>query len=165
MKTIKHLLAASFVFLPLCVQAKSSKTASEPSVEHGRYLVRVVGCNDCHTPLYGPKNGNVPEKDWLIGVPVGWKGPWGTTYATNLRQRAAGLSEDQWVSYLKNLKSLPPMPFFAVNALNETDSRSLYRFIRSLGSHPQTVPAALPPGEAPSTPYVNFDVIVPQARR
>lgn len=144
-------------------QAKTRKLSdsSIPSIERGRYVVRITGCNDCHTPMYGQLNGDVPEKDWLIGVPVGWKGGWGTTYATNLRQRVANMTEDQWVAYLKNLKSRPPMPFFAVNDFKEVDSRSLYRYIRSLGDHPQAIPAALPPGESPKTPYINFDLVNP----
>lgn len=144
-------------------QAKSRKwvDSSIPSIERGRYVVRITGCNDCHTPMYGQLNGGVPEKDWLIGVPVGWKGGWGTTYATNLRHRVANMTEDQWVAYLKNLKSRPPMPFFAVNDFKEVDSRSLYRYIRSLGDHPQAIPTALPPGESPKTPYINFDLVNP----
>lgn len=142
-------------------QAKTQKgnDSNMVSIERGRYLVQITGCNDCHTPMYGPLNGAVPEKDWLIGVPVGWKGPWGTTYATNLRQRVQGMTEDQWVAYLKNLKSRPPMPYFAVNDFKEEDSRSIYRFVRSLGDHPQSIPTALPPGEKPKTPYINFDVV------
>lgn len=140
-------------------QIRSAETT--PSVERGRYIARITGCNDCHTPMYGPKNGAVPENEWLIGVNVGWKGGWGTTYATNLRQRVANMTEDQWVAYLKNLRTLPPMPYFAVNDFNEVDSRSLYRFIRSLGNHPQQVQAALPPGKKPTTPYVNFDLVMP----
>lgn len=143
------------------VHAKPAKLNESSGIERGRYLVRITGCNDCHTPMYGPLNGEVPEKDWLIGVPVGWKGGWGTTYATNLRQRAANMTEDQWVSYLKNLKSRPPMPYFAVNEFSEKDSRAIYKFIKSLGDHSQVIPAALPPGEKPATPYVNFEVLQP----
>jgi hypothetical protein len=42
----------------------------------------VVGsCNDV-----AARNGNVPEKEWLLGGgPLGFRGPWGTTYAPNLR--------------------------------------------------------------------------------
>ena len=55
-------------------------------VERGRYLTHVAGCNDCHTPGYMQNGGpKLPEKDWLTGVPVGYQGPWGTTYAANLR--------------------------------------------------------------------------------
>lgn len=141
---------------------RKPSAAPGPNIERGRYLVRVSACNDCHTPMFGPRGGDVPEKDWLIGVPVGWTGPWGTTYAANLRKRAASMTEEQWVSYLKNLKTRPPMPFYAVNDLNENDSRSMYRFIRSLGDHPQEVPVGLAPGETPKTPYFNFDLIMPK---
>ena len=55
------------------------------SVERGQYLVQIGGCNDCHTAGYAEKAGNVPESEWLIGAPVGFKGAWGTSYAANLR--------------------------------------------------------------------------------
>lgn len=162
---------AHFAFLGLLIvsqmalgQNKRKSVSNEPTIEHGRYLIQVTGCNDCHTPMYGPKNGAVPEKEWLSGSDMGWKGPWGTSYATNLRTRVANMTEDQWVQYLKNLKALPPMPFYSVNVMSEQDSRSMYRFIRALGNHSQVIPVALPPGAAPKTPYVNFDVIVPQAK-
>ncbi len=142
----------------------SSGAAEEPiSLERGRYLVRITGCNDCHTPMYGPKNGVVPEKEWLSGVPVGWKGPWGTTYASNLRQSIGQKTEDQWVSYAKSLKARPPMPFFALNEMKEADLRSIFKYVRSLGTHEQIIPEALPPGMEPKTPYINFDVIMPSA--
>ena len=61
-------------------------------IEHGSYLVTVGGCNDCHTAGYAESAGEVPESDWLQGDSLGWQGPWGTTYATNLRlQLAANL--------------------------------------------------------------------------
>lgn len=93
---------------------------------------------------------------------MGWKGPWGTTYASNLRKTAASMDEKTWVTYLKNLKSRPPMPYFAVNDLNEVDARSMYRFIRSLGPHPQEIPQALPPGKEPKTPFFDFNVQMPK---
>ena len=35
----------------------------------GSYLVNAIGgCNDCHTPGYGMKNGQVPEALWLTGT-------------------------------------------------------------------------------------------------
>ena len=59
--------------------------AGEPSldpglVERGRYLARVAGCNDCHTPDYAGKDGRVPLDRWLSGDRFGWRGPWGTTW-------------------------------------------------------------------------------------
>lgn len=66
------------------------------SIERGRYLVKIGGCNDCHTPGYLEKAGNVPEDRWLIGDSLGFNGPWGTTYPTNLRQLLRTMGEDDW---------------------------------------------------------------------
>ncbi len=165
MKTISLMMCAALLASPAWAQKKGKSVNANPSIEQGRYIAVVAGCNDCHTPMYGPKNGDIPEKEWLTGTPVGWNGPWGTTYATNLRERASLLDEEQWVTYLKHLKTRPPMPYYAVNAMNDVDSRSLYRFIKSLGNHGQKIPTALPPGEKPKTPFINFDVIPPQASK
>jgi hypothetical protein len=70
---------------------------SKPSLERGRYIAQIAGCNDCHTPNYAQSGGRVPEKDWLIGDRLGWRGPWGTTYPANLRMTMARMSEEDWV--------------------------------------------------------------------
>lgn len=88
--------------------AEAPKAPAQTRVERGKYLVSVLGCNDCHTPLkMGPKG---PERDYTrllsghpeqlqVGeaprVPEPWMmtmvstgtafaGPWGTTFAMNL---------------------------------------------------------------------------------
>jgi len=97
-----------------------SKAAAQTPAERGKYLTRVGGCNDCHTPkTFGP---NGPEYDMskeLSGHPAGdkipavpaklvfgeggfgtltnthltaWTGPWGISYAMNLTpDKASGL--------------------------------------------------------------------------
>ena len=69
-------------------------------VERGRYLAIIGGCNDCHTDGYLQTEGDVPEDQWLFGSPLGWRGPWGTTYPPNLRLSVQVVTEDQWVSLL-----------------------------------------------------------------
>lgn len=125
-------------------------------VEAGRYLVVVTGCNDCHTDGYLMTEGNIPEEDWLTGSPVGWHGPWGTTYPTNLRLRVQEWSEDAWVQTLKPRKALPPMPWMNVNQMNEEDMRAIYAYIQSLGPKGEHMPLALAPGITPDTPYLNM---------
>ena len=156
-----HVLAASVLgILSLCdIAAAGERTGV---IERGRYLVRITGCNDCHTPQYGPRGGEVPEQEWLIGDPVGWMGPWGPTYPTNLRQRIHGMSEAQWVQYAKTLKSRPPMPWFSLNAMSAEDLEAIWHFVRSLGDSANVVPAALPPGQLPGTPYMNVNVVLPK---
>ena len=53
--------------------------------DRARYVIKIAGCNDCHTTGYAEAAGKIPEKDWLKGDSMGWRGPWGTTYASNLR--------------------------------------------------------------------------------
>lgn len=47
--------------------------------------MKIAGCNDCHRPGYIQTGSKVPEKQWLTGDQLGWRGPWGTTYPGNLR--------------------------------------------------------------------------------
>jgi mono/diheme cytochrome c family protein len=47
-------------------------------IARGRYLLKVAGCNDCHTAGFAMTGGK------LLGDKLGWRGPWGTTYAVNL---------------------------------------------------------------------------------
>lgn len=133
-------------------------------IERGRYLIKVTGCNDCHTPAYGPQNGNTALSNWLIGDQVGWKGPWGTTYPINIRQRVMQMTEDQWIKYAKNMRSRPPMPWYAMNAMSVADLRAMYQFIRSLGDSSNQVPAALPPNESPKGPFMDMTVVNPSVQ-
>jgi mono/diheme cytochrome c family protein len=125
-------------------------------VDQGRYLVQIAGCNDCHTPGYAPAAGKVDEKLWLTGDPLGWRGPWGTTYAPNLRLYFEGMSEAQWVKTARAFQPRPPMPWFNVAAMTDRDLRAIYRYTRSLGPAGEPAPAYVPPGQVPKGPYIQF---------
>ena len=125
-------------------------------VERGRYIVKIAGCNDCHTQGYLISAGNVPEEQWLSGDTFGWHGPWGTTYGSNLRLFVSAISEDEWVRTAKTMKRLPPMPWFNLNAMTEQDLRALYQFMLSLGEPGEPAPAYVPPDQKPSPPYALF---------
>lgn len=125
-------------------------------IERGRYLVKISGCNDCHTPGYLLSNGNVPEKLWLTGDTFGWNGPWGTTYGANLRLFMKNRSEKQWIAEAKNLRRRPPMPWFSLNEMTEDDLRAIYNFTKSLGAPGKPAPAYLPVGKKPNPPFAIF---------
>ena len=132
-------------------------------VARGQYLVRIAGCNDCHTLAYAERQGKVPQEQWLTGsAPLGFHGPWGTTYASNLRLRMQEFTEEQWLQYSANLRTRPVMPDFAVRDMTEEDRRALYHFIRSLGPAGERAPDALPPGQAPPVPHMAL-VLPPMA--
>jgi mono/diheme cytochrome c family protein len=118
--------------------------------------VKTSGCNDCHTPGYPQTGGNIPEKQWLIGDALGWRGPWGTTYPSNLRLYMQKVSEDQWVKIGHTAKFRPPMPWFSLHAMTEGDLRDVYRYVRHLGPAGEPAPAYLPPDREPKGPYVQF---------
>ncbi|MCC6422809.1 MAG: cytochrome C [Phycisphaerales bacterium] len=139
------------------------RIAADSRIAAGRYLVRVGGCNDCHTAGYMQAPSAIPESQWLTGVPVGWQGPWGTTYAGNLRLFVQQIDEDAWVKYLHTRTARPPMPWTAVNAMSDEDLRALYVYIKSLGPAGELAPAFVPPGEQPKTPFLNLNPVMPQS--
>jgi len=144
------------VAVALAAAPVHAQKSDDPQIKRGRYLVQIGGCNDCHTPGYPEKGGKVPEAQWLTGDALGWRGPWGTTYATNLRLSMQDLSEDQWVKKAKALTARPPMPWFNVRAMTTGDLRAMYRYIRHLGTAGKPAPAYVPPDKTPPQPYVQF---------
>ena len=136
--------------------AKPITKADTVLIERGRYLVQIAGCNDCHTPGYAQSGGKVDEKVWLTGDSLGWRGPWGTTYAANLRLSLQPMREEAWIQYARSATMRPPMPWFALRDMREDDLRALYRYIKVLPVTGDRVPAYVNPGETPKGPYVQF---------
>lgn len=136
--------------------APKSQGASSKELARGKYIVQIGGCNDCHTPGYAMSGGKVPEKDWLVGDQLGWRGAWGTTYPVNLRLYMQKLTEAQWMKTAKSIETRPPMPWFALHAMTDADLRALYRFVRHLGPAGAEAPAYVPPDKEPKPPYVQF---------
>lgn len=147
------------IALGLACHATAVVAADKPgagNLERGRYLVKITGCNDCHTPGYAESGGKVPQSRWLVGDKLGFRGPWGTTYATNLRLWMSKLTEAQWVEQAKSLKTRPPMPWFNVQALSEADLRSMYAFVKSLGPAGEPAPQYVPPDQEPKPPFIQW---------
>ena len=98
--------AASVGFSQL--SARRSAESNAGRVERGRYLVSIMGCNDCHTPLrmgpkgpepdltrflsghpeqMGPLQATAPQGPWLwsgAATNTAFSGPWGVSYAANI---------------------------------------------------------------------------------
>ena len=130
----------------------------EQKIARGRYLVLVGSCNECHTPDFAEQGTKVPEEKWLTGVPIGWKGPWGTTYASNLRKTCQLYPEDGFVNTMKTAKGhtgRPPMPWTALASMTDADLGAIHAYIKSLGDSGVVMPTALLPGKDPETPYID----------
>ena len=151
-----YIILASFIlsglFIWNCAEpdtTKALKSKSEfyfkmESVEKGRFLIKKLGCNDCHTGGYLQSKGNIPENKWLTGDTIGWRGPLGTSYGLNLRLLFDNLKEEEWVEMAKTLTSKPPMPHTIINAMNNEDLKAVYWFIRYLGPNGKPAPAFEP---------------------
>lgn len=136
--------------------ASATAVADRELVEQGKYLVKVAGCNDCHSPGYMAKAGDVAEELWLTGESFGWRGPWGTTYATNLRLSLNRMSEQEWLHYARKLRARPPMPWFSLNVMKDSDLRAIYHYVRHLGPAGPASVAYVPPEQEPRPPYALF---------
>lgn len=142
----------SFLVAPITF----AENMDDGQIARGKYLIKIGGCNDCHTAGYAPSGGEVPESQWLLGDQLGYKGPWGTTYPINIREYIGNLSEAEWINKAKTLKAKPPMPWWALNEMTEEDLGAIYQYVSSLGSVKNTVPDYLPPSEEPKTPYIQW---------
>jgi cytochrome c2 len=149
MKTANTCIAAALVL----ASAGAAAADSADDIARGRYMVLTGHCNNCHTAGYTGRQGSVPENEWLLGNPVGFRSELGTAYASNLRLTVRSFTEAQWVAYAKAAKPRPPMPWWSVHETSESDLRAMYSFIVSLGAAGQPVPAFVPADQEPAPPY------------
>ena len=135
MKTKTSVVLYAALILPvagLVLAAKSPQDAKAAQVARGKYLVSVIGCNDCHTPIkMGPKGPEPDMSRYLSGHPAdanfppppklaqgpwfavvggftAWAGPWGISYSANLTpDKNTGLgiwTEDMFIKTLRTGK-------------------------------------------------------------
>lgn len=155
---ITLIAAGAFAATLIATLSSSPVTAGpkEDSIARGRYLVQTAACNDCHTPGYAERAGDVPESQWLTGDHIGWRGPWGTTYPPNLRLYFQRITEEDFIQDARSGRMRPPMPWFNLADMTDADLRAIHRYVRSLGAAGEPVPAYVPPGQEPLTAYFDF---------
>jgi mono/diheme cytochrome c family protein len=148
-------------------QKKEDKKSAKPmsqEAKRGRYLAQIAGCNDCHTPEYGPNGGKVDEAALLTGDALGFRGPWGTTYPTNLRLVAQSMTAAQFMARARS-ELRPPMPWFNVRDMTDADVKAIYAYLRHLGPAGSPAPAYVPPDKTPSGPVIQFPAPPPGAAK
>lgn len=101
---------------------------TEAQIAHGQYLVTIMGCNDCHTPLKMGANGPEPDMEHMLSghpaafpMPVpdtgalkNWvlfthtntavAGPWGISFSANLTSDETGIGNWNLAQFKKALK-------------------------------------------------------------
>lgn len=137
------------------------RVAANTPFEAGRYLVKIGGCNDCHTPGYNESLGKLPEDEWLTGSPMGFAGPWGVTYPANLRLSFANMTEAEFLELSHKGEGRPPMPWPSLMAMSDDDLKAIYAYVRHLGPKGSAMPAALNPGVKSKDPVIRFEPVKP----
>jgi mono/diheme cytochrome c family protein len=111
MRTIGKIVLAGGAVAALAVVGTAGAVARERDarVHRGEYLVKAVGCGDCHTPLKMGAQGPEPDLSRLLsghpedmrlppaphlppgpwvgtvsGTMTAWSGPWGVSFTANL---------------------------------------------------------------------------------
>jgi mono/diheme cytochrome c family protein len=127
--------------------ADAPHVVAADQIAAGRFLVDYGDCNDCHTARFSQVHDAIPESRRLTGNPRGFKGPWGTSYAPNLRLVFASMTEQQWLRLVRDPRGVDhrPMPWWNVQQLTTGDQRAIYAYIRSLGPAGKVMPAYEPP--------------------
>ncbi|HEY6632062.1 MAG TPA: hypothetical protein VIZ90_11470 [Rhizobiaceae bacterium] len=139
----------------------SNAAAGGVSVDEGLRVSIIGGCHDCHTEGFATSGGEINPENALRGSVVGFKGPWGTTYPTNLRLALGEMSEDEFVDYGHSFRTRPPMPWFNVHAMKDDELRSFHRYVKSLGEPGMPAPDYVEPGVQPGTPFIVFEPQMP----
>jgi len=143
------------------VQDEKPFVSAANAVAAGEYLTIVAGCQDCHTAGWVESKGNVPNEDRMAGSTVGFYGPWGTSYAKNLRQIVDRQSEDHWVEVLRTAdggEGKLPMPWHNAQKFSDKDLRAMYQYTKSLGPKALRLPRGLKPGVKPTSSYIDLTV-------
>jgi mono/diheme cytochrome c family protein len=145
----------------------STKASGVDTLARGQYLVTVMGCADCHTPGYFYGAPDTTRR--LSGSEVGWKGPWGVSYARNITPDTdtgiGSWTEEQIINAVRagtrpdGSHLLPPMPWPDFAALTDEDAHAVARYLKSLPAIQHKVPDALPPGKTPAGSV--FDMSAP----
>jgi hypothetical protein len=119
-----------------CTPQQTTQMNHDQMVQHGKYMVTVMSCNDCHSPKVFTADGPVadttrllsgspstvplPKIDtnslhpgyWYTGSPdlTAWVGPWGISFAANLTpDSTTGIgawSEETFINTLRSGKHL-----------------------------------------------------------
>ena len=142
----------------------TQEMSAEAKLELGRHLTIIAGCGDCHTP--GTLYGTPDMARTLAGSELGWTGPWGTTYPSNLTpEPETGIgswNEEQIVTAIRTGKRpdgspiLPPMPWPSFAQFTDEEAYAVAAYLKSLPPVRHAKVPTLPPGAKPASATLTF---------
>jgi len=156
------LLVVMLVVTAGCVESGKKVSGIEAKrqqsivIDRGRQVIRIMGCNSCHTPDYMIQRSSIPEEDWLVGSTLGFRGPYGTAYPTNLRLLLNNMTEDEWLVLAKQMRNNSPMAWIMLSTTVDQDLQAIYKFVKHLGPKGTPALSRLEAGVIPTTHYVDY---------
>jgi len=134
--------------------------ADSAQVARGKYLVRLAGCNDCHTPGYFL--GKPDMTRYLAGSDVGFEIPGvGTILGRNLTpDKETGIGDWTLKQIVTALRTglrpdgrmlSPIMPWAAYGAMTQPDVEAIAVFLKTLPPIKHKVPGPFAAHEKPTT--------------
>ncbi len=145
---------------PATATSTSTQAARAMRVARGDYLATTMGCKDCHTPGYF--YGASDRTRELSGSELGWSGPWGTSYPSNLTPDIqTGLGSWSDADIVRAIRTgirpdrtvlRPPMPWPNFAVLTDDDVNAIVAYLRTLKPIRHQELPALPPSVEPRGP-------------
>ena len=152
--------------------------AGSERLQHGRYLVELLGCANCHTDgaLIGEPRQSMKLAGSKVGIaytnPLENKHP-GVVFPSNLTpDPETGIGSWSDIEVMKMIRSgidrhgrrkLSVMPWPAYSIIADDDALSIVMYLRSLEPIRHQVPASVTAGTKSPAPYVHFGTY--QSRR
>jgi mono/diheme cytochrome c family protein len=144
----------------LSLAAHAAEKNSNKEVEHGKYLVTIMTCNDCHTA--GALLGKPDMAHFLGGSNVGFEIPgMGVFYGPNLTpDKETGLGSWTSADIVKALQTgvtpqgrqlAPVMPYHNYVHLAKADAYAIAAYLKSLPAVKNQVPGPFGPTETPTS--------------
>jgi len=109
---------------------------SDP-VKRGRFLVNVIGCEDCHTPV---DNHHVPIPGMEFSGGQIFHAPWGTVASANLTPDASGIPYYNEALFIQTIRTgtvqareiSKTMPWSILRNLNDEDLAGIFAYLKTL---------------------------------
>ena len=167
LKDYEQLEPAAVMDLPMA----ASSVYPEDQVEHGRYLVTLLGCGSCHSEgaLLGELDPGLTLAGSRVGIatsnPMKRRHP-GVVYPSNLtpdpETGLGGWSLEDIADVLRTgtdshgSSVLPVMPWMIYSKLSADDAMAVAMYLQSLPPVHYRVPGKVKPGQRAKGPFVHF---------
>jgi hypothetical protein len=140
--------------VPQPVTGPVSQPDVSDSLKRGTYLVNLIGCADCHTPVDNHNNA-IPEMDFSGGQIFG--GPWGKVASANLTSDPSGISYYDEALFVRAMRTgavgarelSKAMPWSVFRNMTDQDLAAIFTYLKTLKPIRHRIDNSLPPTLCP----------------